>query len=663
MEVLQEVALVFGIASLSVFIFHKLKLPAVIGFLVAGILTGPYGIGLAGNGGRMEFLAELGVIFLLFTIGIEFSVKKLIEIRRVALVGGSIQVSLTIFFTAGIVYLIGFSFQNSLFLGFLVALSSTAIVLKIMQEKGVISTDYGNAALGILIFQDLAVILMMVAVPMLAGKSGEEGGFFIKLLVGAVGLTALTIVAGKYIIPRVLYQVAKTGSNELFLLVIIAIAFSITYITYALGLSLALGAFLAGLAISETDYNHHTFGQIIPFRDVFASFFFISIGMLFDLHFFMDNLLLIIAVTLGVILLKALIAGFAAFILGFPFKTTLIVALGLAQIGEFSFILSQRGLQLGLMDNWLYRIFIASSVLSMSVAPLLMISSIPIADKLLKLPMPKLLKRGLRPVWPPRHERLNKHMIIVGYGLNGRNMVRASKMARIPYSIVDFNPEIVRKEQRRNEPIFYGDAASEPVLLAAGIRRASVVVVAVPDAASTFGIAAAARKLNPAAYIIIRSRTTRDMEQLYKLGVDEVISQDFETSVEIFSRVLARYLVPRDEIEQMVADIRSDGYGMFRSLSFQPSNVELKDLMTQVEIATFRVLPRCYVAGKSLEDIHLRRKFGLSVLLLRRNEELISNPSGDMVLLEGDIVTLMGNEKQIACAVSLFTVNEPSCPD
>lgn len=663
MEILQEVALVFGIASLSVFIFHKLKLPAIIGFLVAGILAGPYGFGLAGHGTRMEFLAELGVIFLLFTIGIEFSLKKLIEIRKVALLGGSVQVLLTILFTATIVYFIGFSFQDALFIGFLVALSSTAIVLKVMQEKGVISTDYGNASLGILIFQDLAVILMMVAIPLLAGKGSEDDGAFVKLLAGAIGITALTIVAGKYVIPRVLYQVAKTGSNELFLLVIIAIAFSITYISYALGLSLALGAFLAGLAISESDYNHHTFGQIIPFRDVFASFFFISIGMLFDLHFFMNNLLLILVVTLAVILLKALIAGFAAFVLGFPFKSTLIVALGLAQIGEFSFILSQRGVQLGLMDDWLYRIFIASSVLTMALAPLLMLSSIPLANRLLKLPIPKALKRGLNPVRPPKYEKLNNHLIIVGYGLNGRNMVRASKIARIPYAIVDFNPEIVRKEQRRNEPIYYGDAASDPVLLAAGIRRASVVVVAVPDSASTFGIAAAARSLNPAAYIIIRTRSTRDMEALYKLGVDEVISQDFETSVEIFSRVMARYLVPRDEIEQMVADIRSDGYRMFRSLSFQPSNAGLKDLMTQVELATFRVLPRCYVAGKSLEDIHLRRKFGLSVLLLRRNDELISNPSGELVLLEGDVVTLMGDQKQVACAVSLFTVNEPICPD
>jgi len=663
MEILQEVALVFGIASLSVFIFHKLKLPAIIGFLVAGILAGPYGFGLAGHGTRMEFLAELGVIFLLFTIGIEFSLKKLIEIRKVALLGGSVQVLLTILFTATIVYFIGFSFQNALFIGFLVALSSTAIVLKVMQEKGIISTDYGNASLGILIFQDLAVVLMMVAIPLLAGRGSGDDGAFVKLLVGAIGIIALTIVAGKYLIPRVLYHVAKTGSNELFLLVIIAIAFSITYISYALGLSLALGAFLAGLAISESDYNHHTFGQIIPFRDVFASFFFISIGMLFDLHFFMNNLLLILAVTLAVILLKAIIAGFAAFVLGFPFKSTIIVALGLAQIGEFSFILSQRGVELGLMDNWLYRIFIASSVLTMAVAPLLMLSSIPLANKLLKLPIPKALKRGLNPVWPPKHEKLSNHLIIVGYGLNGRNMVRASKIARIPYAIVDFNPEIVRKEQRRNEPIFYGDAASDPVLLAAGIRRASVVVVAVPDAASTFGIAAAARSLNPAAYIIIRTRSTRDMEALYKLGVDEVISQDFETSVEIFSRVMARYLVPRDEIEQMVADIRSDGYRMFRSLSFQPSNAGLKDLMTQVELATFRVLPRCYVAGKSLEDIHLRRKFGLSVLLLRRNDELISNPSGELVLLEGDVVTLMGDQKQVACAVSLFTVNEPICPD
>jgi len=485
----------------------------------------------------------------------------------------------------------------------------------------------------------------------------------VKLLAGAIGITALTIFAGKYVIPRVLYQVAKTGSNELFLLVIIAIAFSITYITYALGLSLALGAFLAGLAISETDYNHHTFGQIIPFRDVFASFFFISIGMLFDLQFFMNNILLILAITLAVILLKAIVAGFAAFSLGFPFKSTLIVALGLAQIGEFSFILSQRGVQLGLMDNWLYRVFIASSVLTMAVAPVLMIISIPLANKLLKLPIPKILKRGLNPVRPPKREKLSNHLIIVGYGLNGRNMARASKIARIPYAIVDFNPEIVRKEQRRNEPIFYGDAASDPVLLAAGIRRASVVVVAVPDPASTFGIAAAARSLNPSAYIIIRTRSTRDMEALYKLGVDEVIAQDFETSVEIFSRVMARYLVPHDDIEQMVADIRADGYRMFRSLSFQPSHSGLKDLMTQVELATFRVLPRCYVAGKSLENVHLRRKFGLSVLLIRREDELISNPSGDLVLLEGDVVTVMGDQKQVACAVSLFTGNEPACPE
>ena len=649
---LNDIIVIFGLAIAVLFICYRLRVPTVVGFLLTGIFVGPYGFGLVKAVHEVEIFAEIGIVLLLFTIGIEFSLERLLQIRKSVLMGGSLQVLLTFLATLFIARQFGQAFGEAIFIGFLVALSSTAIVLKLLQERAEVDSPQGRITLGILIFQDIIIVPMILVTPILAGATGNLGEAVLILLAKGIGIILLVFVSAKWVVPRILYQIARTQSHELFLLSVIVICLGVAWITSRAGLSLALGAFLAGLIISESEYSHQALGNILPFRDVFTSFFFVSIGMLLDVGFLFRHPGTILLITLGILILKAVIASFVTVLLGFPLRTSILVGLALGQVGEFSFILSKTGVEHGLLTGNIYQMFLAVSVLSMAATPFIITLAPRAADIILRLPLPKRLISGFYPVSEITEIKVKgkkNHLIIIGFGINGRNVARAARLSGIPYAVIEMNPETVRNEQAQGEPICYGDATQEAVLQHASIKDASVAIVAIHDPTATRRITEVARRLNPKVHIIIRTRYLQEMKPLYELGANEVIPEECETSVEIFARVLAKYLVPKDEIEKLVAEIRSNGYEMFRSLSketlpFSDLNLQLPD----VEISTLRVAERSPLVGKSLSEIELRKKYGVTVLAVRRESKILSNPDVDMLFYANDVLFVLGPPDRIA---------------
>lgn len=656
---LTDIVIIFALSVLVLFVCNRIRIPAIVGFLVTGVVAGPHGFKLVTGIAEVDVLAQIGVVTLLFTIGIEFSMRNLLKVKRAAVLGGSLQVILTILVIFGIARGFGLDFGKALFTGFLISLSSTAIVLKLLQEKGLMESPHGQTSIAILLFQDVIVIPMMLFTPILAGGQFEIGRPLLLLLAKGVAIILAVIVCAQWIVPKLLFQIARTRSPELFMLSIVLICSAVAYFTSALGLSLALGAFLAGLIISESEYSYQALGNVLPFRDVFTSFFFVSIGMLLDLQFVSRHLWLLAAATLAVLIIKAFLAGLSGILLGFPIRIAALIGLCLCQVGEFSFILSRAGVEEGLLSGHLYQYFLAVSVLTMAVTPLIIGQSSGLAELLARIPMPKKLVSGLHPAAEPDTaagpEPLKDHLLIIGFGINGRNVARAAKIASIPYVVIETNPETVNREKARNETILYGDAVQAAVLKRAGIKEARVAVVAISDPVATRKIVANLRSLNPRVHIISRTRFVQEVKPLYELGADEVIPEEFETSVEIFTRVLSKYLIPYDEIENFVSELRAEGYKMFRSLSRE--QVSLSDLRIspgELDIRNFRVGPGSPAEGKTLGRIELRKKYGVTAVALRRGARLNSDLDRDTALMADDIVVVMGQPEKIAQAAFLF---------
>ena len=651
---LQDIIIIFSLSIAVLFVCHLLRIPAIVGFIITGLLIGPHGLAVVKSVDEVEILADIGIVLLLFTIGIEFSVKKLLHIKKSAILGGSLQVFITILVTFFIARQLGFQFDVSVFLGFLIALSSTAIVLTILQSRAEIDSPHGRTAFAILIFQDIIIVPMMLFTPYLSGMTGDAGISIFFLALKGIGIILLVYVSAKWIVPKVLYQITKTRIRELFLLVIFVICLATVWITSSAGLSLALGAFLAGLIISNSEYSHHALSNVLPFRDIFISFFFISIGMLLDIRFLMMQPVFIGLVALSVLALKTIIAGSITLLLGYPLRTGILVGLTLSQVGEFSFILSKTGIDHGLLSGDNYQLFLSVSVLTMATTPFIIALAPRIADSKLLVRLPGKLKTGLYHKREIRKTKKQDHLIIIGYGVNGRNLARAAKAANIPYMIIEMNPDTVLAEKERGEPIQYGDATNESLLKNANIKEAKILVVAISDPTATNRITRMARQLNPTIYIIVRTRFIQRIKPLYTLGADEVIPEEFETSVEIFTRVLMKYLVPRDEINKFISEVRSDSYEMFRSASFESSSLQdLNIHFPEVKIITIRIGEKSSFINQSLSEIKLREVHGVTVLAIQRDLQILSNPGGNTKIRVHDILVLLGKPKKIAALKGL----------
>lgn len=651
MLLLGDIAVIFVLSVLVLFIFHNIRAPAIVGFIFTGALAGPQGLGLIQAIEQVDVLAEIGVILLLFTIGLEISLKDLMQMKKYVLVGGTLQVALTILAVYALLIYSGQPSGMAILMGFLVSVSSTAIVLRIIQKKSEMYTPQGRTILGILIFQDIAIVPLMLAIPLLPGAVGEVPESALIILAKGLALVALVIISAKWLVPLALYHIARTNDRELFLLSLVAICFAVAWATSLAGLSLGLGAFLAGLTISESQYSYQAFGNVLPLRDAFTSFFFVSIGMLLDVDFLLNNPLYVILLALGVMLLKSLIAGATVAIMGLPLRIAVLVGLALSQVGEFSFVLSKVGLEYGLIGNEVYRIFLDVAVLTMLATSSIIAISAKLADAASRLSFSSRWNHTPSADIPDGRA-MNDHLIIVGYGVNGRNVALSAKNEAIPYVIVDIDPETVKSGLRNGEPIRYGDATQEHVLLNTGVKSARVIVIAISDRTATRRMTELARRLNPDIYIIARTRYLNEMDSLYKLGANEVIPEEYETSVEIFCRVLEKYEVPRERIDSFINHIRADGYKMFRSVSIEPYCTS--DLsMIQNEFITIKVPANSPAAGKSLKEIGLR-KMGISLLAVNRNSQVFNHPDESFVLQPDDVAIVLGSEAQLSSVRYLF---------
>jgi len=644
----KDVLVIFSLAVAVLLVCQRVNLPTVVGFLLTGILAGPYGFGLISAIHEVEILAEIGVVLLLFTIGVEFSLKEFVRMKKSVVFGGSLQVVLTFLVSFAISTQLGRPFNEAVFIGFFISLSSTAIVLKILQEKGEFDSPHGRKALAVLIFQDIAVVPMILVTPLLAGEVAHLGKSLGFLALKGIGVFALVAVSARWIVPGLLYQVARSRSRELFLLSVLVMCFGIAWLTYLAGLSLALGAFLAGLIISESEYGHHALGNIVPFRDVFTSLFFVSIGMLLDLGFLIKHPDQVALITVAIIIAKTLIATIAVLFLGFPLRTAIIAGLTLCQVGEFSFILARFGVDYGLLAGDTFQLFLAVAVITMGATPFIMALAPRAADALLRLPLPVKLKSGFskksESISVDQVQELADHLIIVGYGLNGKNVATAAKTAKIPHVIIEMNPETVRSEKKAGELIMYGDATHEAVVGHAGIEEARVMVVAISDPTATRKITAVARRLNPKIHIIARTRFFEETAPLHELGANEVISDEYETSVEIFARVLVKYLVPKEEIDRFTAETRKGGYQMLRKPAQEAASLaDLKLNFPDMEISSIRVSKKAPIVGRSLAELQLRTKYGVNLLAIRRGPQILANPDGQTQILGDDILILLGS--------------------
>jgi CPA2 family monovalent cation:H+ antiporter-2 len=656
---LLDLLLIFGLAVPVLLVCHRLRIASVVGFLITGVIVGPHSFGIIGDATDIKILAEIGIVFLLFTIGIEFSLDNLLRIKRFVFAGGTLQVLLTIAAVFLVSSKAGLGYGPSVFNGFLLSLSSTAIVLKLLQERAEVESPHGQATLGLLIFQDIVVVPMMILTPFLAGAPGQNQGSLFLLLAKGIGLIALVLLSAKWLVPRILYQITRTRSRELFLLSTLAMCFAVAFLSYGLGLSLALGAFMAGLIVSKTDFSFETLGNIIPFRDVFASLFFVSIGMLLDLRFFLQNPLHILMIAFIVIVVKSILACAVVLVLRYPLRTSILTGLALCQVGEFSFVLFDRGQQVGLLPPHLLQLFLDVSVVTMALTPFIIALGPRITDIFSRL-IPARVRTG----WAvgsgskdtKQPQKLRDHLIIVGFGLNGRNLARAAGMAGIPYLILEMNSQTVKRERDKGEPIYYGDAAQEEVLKHANVGEARILVLVISDPEACRRITAVARKENPRIFILVRTRFLAEMGRLYALGANEVIPEEFETSIEIFSRVLSKYLIPRHEIEALIGETRADGYQMFRSLSKESTSFgDLKHYLPDVEVSTIRITEGSPVRGRSIGQSELRKKHGVTVLAIRREGQLISSPDADTFLKENDLLILIGAPAKLTSACTLFS--------
>ncbi|MDO8517305.1 MAG: cation:proton antiporter [Nanoarchaeota archaeon] len=562
---LKSVVIVFALAISISLLAYKSKIPSVVGFLITGILAGPHGFGLITNLAEVDMLAQIGIIVLLFTIGIEISLKDLLKSKKAVFVGGFLQVFLTILFTFLILKYFNYSTNESILIGFLVSLSSTAIVMKILQEKFEVDSPHGKASLGILIFQDIIAVLMILVIPILSGQNQQSiSSTFFNIFIKGIVIITLVIICARWLIPKLFYKVAKMQSREIFLLSVIVVCFAVAWLTSSAGLSLALGAFLAGLILSGSEYGSQALSNILPFRDVFTSFFFISIGMLLNSKIFISNFLLVFSLTIAVILLKTLICILVSLLIKFSLRTSILVGFSLSQIGEFSFVLSKAGFDSGIISNEIYQLFLSISILSMILTPFIMMFAPKIADFASKIKFFKKFDLNLAET-KTKHIHLKNHLVIIGFGNSGRSVASAAKSAKIDYSIIEMNPETVKKERLKGEKIYYGDAVQEEVLKQADIATSKVIVIVINDSDSTRRIVKACRDLNSKAKIIARTRFIKEIKPLQRLGADEVIPDEFETSIEIFSRVLKDYDIPESRINKFIVNARLHGYKIFTS--------------------------------------------------------------------------------------------------
>jgi monovalent cation:H+ antiporter-2, CPA2 family len=648
LPILQDLLLVLLCSVPIAFIFHRLRLPTIVGFMITGVLIGPYGLGFIKDVEDIDVLAELGIVLLLFTIGLEFSLRRILQMHRLFLLGGGLQVTLTALLGTLAAYLLGRPLNQAIFFGFLFALSSTAIVLKSYIDRAEIDAPHGRAGVGILLFQDLSIVPMMLMIPVLAGEGGSAQRIALTLAIAIAALAAIILTA-RIIVPYLLHHIVRLRSSEVFIISIVLLSLGTSWLTSQVGLSLALGAFIAGIVLSESEYSHQIVADILPFRDVFNSLFFISMGMLLSVSTLAGDFLTVLAWVGMLIIGKALLVLAVLRLLKYSLRVAVMTGIGLAQVGEFSFVLAKVGVAEGLLSTTDYQRFLAASIISMIAAPFLIKAAPRIGYAVQSMFAPGSLLEPSVAGADPGEANMRGHVVIVGYGLNGRNLAKVLRRTGIPYVVLELNAEAVHNARVEGEPIVYGDATRREVLHYIGIERARIAVLAISDPAATRHTVSLVRQLNPDIHIIVRTRYMSELQDLRDLGADEVIPEEFETSIEIFSRVLGEYGIARSVIQRHTAAMRREGYQMFRAPSLLPTDdvKEIAEALKSASTETLLIERDSQAVGKTIGELGIRKRTGVSIIAITRDGHTQINPGPEIKLQPDDMLVLLGGAEQI----------------
>lgn len=646
--IIQDIVVILLVSLPIIFLFKKINLPSIVGFLIAGMIIGPHGFKLIKSVDQVSVMAEIGVILLMFTIGLEFSLSQLIRIKKFLLVAGGYQLVITIAVSTFIFTLLGIDINQAIFFSLLVSLSSTAIVMKILSDKDELESPHGKISIGVLIFQDLSIVPMFLLIPLLSGIGQLSSGDIALKLLFAFGVLAGLLLLARFLMPFIMYQLANIKLREAFTIGVILLLLGTAYITHTFGLSFALGAFIAGLILSESDYKHQIFSDTLPFRDAFNSIFFVSIGLLLNLLFVSENLLLIVSLTSGILFVKAIIIIGIVLLMKFPLRVAVLAGLSLAQIGEFSFVLAQAGLNFKLIGDSYYNSFLASTIFSMILTPLLIKFSPSVAGKSSSLEKKK------------EHGEdflggLHGHVIIAGFGLNGSNLARVLKETGIKYVVTELNPDTVRKEKAKGEKIIFGDISKDEVLKAVKIDKANIIVYAISDPSVTKMSLKLVKKLNPNIYALVRTRYVNEVDELKKLGADEVIPEEFETALQIFRKVLERYHIPLNVIMQQTTLLRGESYQLLRKEGMDISSLtHIDEILAQGLTETYYVNENNVHINKTLTEINLRAKTDATIIAIVRDGKTISNPSAKEIIKAADTLVIYGTHLSVDQAIDVL---------
>jgi CPA2 family monovalent cation:H+ antiporter-2 len=646
LHVLQDTIVILAIAVGVLMICGRLRLPSVVGLLIAGAVIGPSGFSLLSRVEEVEVFAEIGVALLLFLIGLELSMDQLRELRRIFFIGGVIQVVSTAALVMVAALLLGFEWQSSLFFGFVVALSSTAVVLKSLQDRRESHSPQGNLALGLLLFQDFLVVPMIVLVPLLAGAIEATPAALAMRLGSALLVIGLVFFVARFAMPRLLRELAAAQTRETFILGALLVGLGMAVFTEKLGFSLALGAFLAGLLISETEFGPQVIADIGPLRDVLASLFFLSIGMLVDIGLVADRLPVVLAVASAMVVVKLLTTGLAVVALGFPMRVVGLTSLVLAQVGEFSFVLLALAGTYELVDPALYQTLLAAAVLTLLATPFLIAAGPALTGR---------MRTAAEPAVASDRVGLEGHVVICGYGVNGQVLSRILGEASIRYRVLEINSLVVRDAKRDGVDIVFGDSTRPEILHHVNIESAKVVVLAISDARATAQTIQLVRQLNPTATVIARTRRVDEIAELRALGADLVISEEFETAIEILTRVLQSYHVPRHVIRMETRMLRGESYEMLRTpKTGEGVNEAVLHALTAGTTDLFQVSASAHAVGKTLRELDLRSATGTTVVAVMRGELPNLSPPPHLELETGDTLVLVGAHEQIDRALLLL---------
>jgi monovalent cation:H+ antiporter-2, CPA2 family len=648
---LQELVLAYSLAVVLLLVAARLRVPSIVALIGAGVIAGPAGLALVTSQENVDLMSEIGVALLLFTAGLEFSLEDLRRMWRRIVPGGVGQVLLTTAATGGVVALIwGGSTTRAGVVGLFVALSSTAVVLKELARKNLLHAPYGRLTIGVLLLQDLVVIAVLASAPTLLGApSTNQGGVGSALLILA-GVGGGVLLLGRVVLPRLL-QLASSLSREAFSLSVLLASVGTAYLAAMLGLSMAAGAFLAGLILAEGEFSHQVHADVRPLRDLLASLFFISIGMLIDVRAMLPVLVLVVGAALAIVVAKTAVASSALALTGAPWRVALASGFALAQVGEFSFVLGRAALDGGVIDQVWWQVLLGASVITMALTPLMIDRAPAFAARLTRA-------RATAPAsLEGQRETLRDHVVILGYGIGGQLLAQSLAELSVPHVVLELNGATVRAALQRGVNIHYADVAAPEPLEAAGVAHAAAVVVVISDPDASERALRALRSISPTVPIITRSRFRLEAERLTAAGATLAVAEELEASLEVLSQLLVRLHIPGNVVETLVDNYRrvlgaqTGRSGRAKALPFDQLPKEIVD----APVSSFRLAADGWGVGRTLQEVELRASTGATVLAVRRNGATITSPSAGFALEAGDDIFLLGDDSDVLLARTLLS--------